>query len=847
MKKQLTVEDFTMIFQWVVTLLLTPFVLLPLFPREPVAFSVRLAVVVGAFLGSALMTAIYLRARKRSRRQAAVVVNITAALDVALVFTALLLWPRHIPDLFWIFPILIIVVATRFGYRQTAVVALGLSALYAITIVSRLDYGPTATVVGDTLLRIALMLMVAVVTVYITQKEKRERLDARVLSRVAAAIGATLDTDELMNTVVEGISEAAGLGRCSAFLISRDGRWAEARSTTEKDPELRKEFFKLKIDLYKENVASEVLKTREAIIINDAMNDPMLDRGWMSGFKINTLLTLPVMLRDNVRGIVFVERWGIKKYFTEKEVKICNTILAQASAGLENAIRYADEQRKRSEADIMYRTSRELGSSLVMGEVLQNACNLAIRSVGARGCSAFILDEAGGTLQPRVSVGVGGTSRVEFPEGSGLPRTEVEDMYNLVRRPPALLLKMPSKSSALPPFLCVEGLVLLSPFYSHGRISGLLCVTDDEDREFSEAEKTRLAVVAGEAAMAVVNARLHERIVADAAQMASLVQLANAVGSTSDLERIMHIALDTVRHLFHSTSGLIYRVEEEDGCLWYVDSFGYPAEVVEKLTDRPYVKADECWAVARGSLVAVDDLTTAEPDCRTLEKLAYGSTICMGMTAGGKTLGVLHVRSEKPNAFSEEDQQLALAIADQVALALQRALLFEEINRLAVTDPLTGVFNVRRLEAVLIDEVSRARRYQRPVSFLMIDVDNLKAYNDNLGHQKGDVVLSQIASIISSSTRDVDKVFRYGGDEFCVVLPETDSYDAMVVAEKVCRSVSDFHFPGEEDIHGRSLTISIGVAAFPGDTGDEDGLVRKADEALYAAKQAGRNSVSNIS
>jgi diguanylate cyclase (GGDEF)-like protein len=164
--------------------------------------------------------------------------------------------------------------------------------------------------------------------------------------------------------------------------------------------------------------------------------------------------------------------------------------------------------------------------------------------------------------------------------------------------------------------------------------------------------------------------------------------------------------------------------------------------------------------------------------------------------------------------------------------------------RLAATDPLTGVFNVRRLEAVLQEEVSRARRYDRSISFLMVDVDNLKAYNDTLGHQQGDIALSQIASIIDSTTRDVDKVFRYGGDEFCVLLPETDSAEAGVVAEKIRRAIADFHFAGEEKVSAGSLTISVGVATFPQDADEERTLIGQADIALYAAKQMGRNSIA---
>src|SRR5450756_2164242 len=122
-----------MVLQWIVMIVLTPFVLLPLFPRQEVSFTIRLLIVIGAYVGSGVMTLIYLKARNVSHHAAAIVVNITAFLDVVLVFVALLIWPKYIPDLFWIFPILVIVIANRFGYKEAAAAAVGLSTLYAIT------------------------------------------------------------------------------------------------------------------------------------------------------------------------------------------------------------------------------------------------------------------------------------------------------------------------------------------------------------------------------------------------------------------------------------------------------------------------------------------------------------------------------------------------------------------------------------------------------------------------------------------------------------------------------------------------------------------------------------------
>lgn len=840
MRKQLRVDDVTMIFQWVVTLALTPFLLLPLFPRSDIGFNVRLVVVAETFMVSGLMTAIYLRERNRSRRAATIVVSITALLDVALVFAALLAWPNYVPDLFWVFTIVVIVVSTRFGYRWAVAITLGLSALYATTLLARVGGSvPMRTVVGDTMIRIVFLLLAAVAIAYVTRRGQRERREMALLSSVAATVGATLELDGVMRTVADGVSQATGGARATACLLSPDGGTALPRATTEREPGARERILDSSIGVGAGGAAMAV-RGRKPVVSEGSEDSPLAGLDWPDAAEAGVVLVLPIVLREEVKGIVIVERRKPGKHFLEREIDISSSILVQAAAGLENSLLYAEEQRKRSESEVLYRTLRELGSTLDVGEVAETACGMAMGATGARGCTVFLLEEGKGLLVPRMAVEVGGFKWGEFTVGSEISAQAVADEISRRGNPRALLIEDPRRSAVLPPFLRMEGVALVVPFYYRGTLAGVLYLSDTAGREFSDEQVARLGIVAGETALAIMNARLHERISLDAAQLASLMQLTNAIGSTANLATIMGLALDTVRHLFEATSGLIYRVDNETGTLRYVESFGYPPEVTDRLTTPPYQATSDCWTVVEDRPVSVDDLSAAQPPCRVLEKIGKGSTICVGMKAEGRNVGVLHIRSEKTAAFKEEDIQLITAVADQVALALQRALLFEEISRLAITDPLTGVYNVRRLESVLLDEISRTRRYQRPVSFLMIDVDNLKAYNDRLGHQQGDVALSTVAGILDSSTRKVDKVFRYGGDEFCIVLPETDYPEAMIVAEKVRNAVWEHRFPGEPR---ESITVSVGVASVPRDTNDAEGLIKKADIALYAAKQKGRNSV----
>ena len=176
-------------------------------------------------------------------------------------------------------------------------------------------------------------------------------------------------------------------------------------------------------------------------------------------------------------------------------------------------------------------------------------------------------------------------------------------------------------------------------------------------------------------------------------------------------------------------------------------------------------------------------------------------------------------------------------------MALESAHLFEEISHLAITDGLTGLYNVRHMKRVLGEEVKRSVRYARPLSFIMLDIDFFKAYNDMHGHPRGDEVLRILAGLLQQNTRAVDSVVRSGGEEFSVLIPVVSRQEAYSMAERIRRVVQDHVFPYEEDQPEGNLTVSMGVASLPEDAQDGEELIERADRALYRAKQTGRNRV----
>ena len=213
--------------------------------------------------------------------------------------------------------------------------------------------------------------------------------------------------------------------------------------------------------------------------------------------------------------------------------------------------------------------------------------------------------------------------------------------------------------------------------------------------------------------------------------------------------------------------------------------------------------------------------------------------MCIPLISFGQTLGVLALDSARTGSFQIADSQPLESVADISATAIQNAYYVERVRQLAYIDGLTGIFNRRFFEMRIAEEMERARRYEGGMAVIMMDIDHFKRLNDEFGHLLGDEVLRQVSSVFSQHLRKVDIVCRYGGEEFAILLPQTSVEQALNVAEKLRKEIAAWQFPGVP----RAVTISAGASAYPAHGDGRDDLVKAADAALYAAKQAGRNCV----
>jgi len=214
------------------------------------------------------------------------------------------------------------------------------------------------------------------------------------------------------------------------------------------------------------------------------------------------------------------------------------------------------------------------------------------------------------------------------------------------------------------------------------------------------------------------------------------------------------------------------------------------------------------------------------------------SVVYLPLIVTDHIIGSLILASCKPNAYSNSQIALLEKVALQVAAPIENAQLYARVEQRARIDELTGLFNRRHFEERLKEEIARHSRYGVEFSIILLDLDNFKNYNDTNGHPAGDILLRYTGRIVKSSIRDADQAFRYGGDEFAVILPQTDRDNAYVVAERVRQQIAE-----EMEKKANAVTCSIGLASYPSDGVISGELVTVADTALYYAKRTGGNRV----
>lgn len=328
-------------------------------------------------------------------------------------------------------------------------------------------------------------------------------------------------------------------------------------------------------------------------------------------------------------------------------------------------------------------------------------------------------------------------------------------------------------------------------------------------------------------------------------RMVAMISELSLVDNRRDLyQQILEMSTE----LLTATSGSLMLLHETEGTLKIEAAKGMTSSLAKTMSVA-YGEGIAGQVAKSGFPMLVNDI---ERDTRVATKnrprFKTKSFISLPLEANDRLIGVLNL-ADKENGinFTEADLNLIQTFTGHAVLMIDRAATLEKAGKfeqLSITDPLTGLYNRRLLEDRLQEEFSRGERQQQNFCIILADLDSFKIYNDLCGHLAGDNALRKTAEILRRSAREMDVVTRYGGEEFCLILPGTGKKESIFVGERIRRAIEAESFPGESHLPLGRLTISIGVATFPADGVTSNELIHAADLALYSAKQSGRNRLA---
>ncbi|QAT86685.1 GAF/GGDEF domain-containing protein [Corallococcus coralloides] len=330
-------------------------------------------------------------------------------------------------------------------------------------------------------------------------------------------------------------------------------------------------------------------------------------------------------------------------------------------------------------------------------------------------------------------------------------------------------------------------------------------------------------------------------------QLAAYNEMAKALTSTLELREVLALVMQKVSALLKPRNWSLILQDERSGKLYFEIAVGEGAEALKALQLNPgegIAGAVFSSGVARLVHDVAGDSSFA-PRFDEASAFHTRSLLAVPLVARERVLGVIElVNGPTEPGFTHDDLTALSAIADYAAIAIENARNFRRVQELTITDEHTGCFNARHLRAQLEQEVKRSARFRHPLSLVFLDLDHFKSINDRHGHLVGSATLKEVGDLLISLGRhNLDAVFRYGGDEFAVMLIETDTEGAQVIAQRICEAFRAQRFLREQGLDV-ALTASVGVASFPGHATTATDLIRAADFAMYAAKGRGRDRIA---
>lgn len=587
----------------------------------------------------------------------------------------------------------------------------------------------------------------------------------------------------------------------------------------------------------KPTITSAALKAGRPIIVEDTFQTPYLSPEIASLFPFHSALGLPLIANEQKLGAALIT-YIDQHRFSETEIAMGELAAAQIALALTKSRALESAQRRAIEAETLRKATAALASDLDLQQALDNILDQLAKVIPYDSACIFLMKEnalhavAGrGLPNPGLIVGR------DFPADDPLMLTAYQGNGYLILEDAQLhpAFSKWGETSYVRGWLGVS-------LVRHNRLIGYLTLDSRTVGAFRAEHATQAQALASQAAIAIENARLYQSAKEAASRRTVLHRVSQEILAASlEPEQVYQAIHRAAEQLMIAQAFVIVIFDEAADAfeaVYLVDRGGrYPSEHVPKgqgLVSQVVASGKTLNIANLDNFDASGAVHFGDPD-------HVRSILAVPLWLGGKIMGMISAQSYLPDAYTLEEQSLLELLAAHAAVALDNARLFREVQRLAITDPLTGPYNRRGLFEMGQREIERYRRFGRPLSIIILDIDHFKEINDSFGHAIGDQVLRGLAYCIRQHIREVDSLGRYGGEEFVILLPETPREAAAQAAERLRLQIASSPIQTTNGV--LTITVSLGVAQFNEKTADLDALIDRADAAMYAAKQSGRNRV----
>ena len=665
------------------------------------------------------------------------------------------------------------------------------------------------------------------------------RLDA-VLG-IAGRLAASHDRQELFRTIVDETNRALH-SDATTIRILRNGRlevaaWAGlSDETAARLPAFGEE----------DGWAGEVLRTGRVVAWPDIRNLPDHEFQRYEGIDdFVGMLIVPLIDRDRVIGTLTTATHQHRDW-ASGDIAFVTTLATHAAIALTNAELFEQANTRATQLETLRAASARMSRAATIAEVGRTVVEETRRMVDYHNARVYLIEQPDQVVPIAFEGAVGAYEQVDFTllntrVGEGLTGWVAEHgeplLVNDANNDP--------RGRTIPGTDEVDESMLIVPMRYDGLTIGVITLSKLGLNGFGSEDLRVLAILADQAATAVESARRLSRTEDLAQELRRLLDMSAALSASLDPRQVADLIAS---HMAQAMGVDECAISYWDRAAGRIESLGYyPTTPIEEL--QPYFELAGYPMTLRvlerqeAVLIDTEDPGADPAEVALMREDGKRMLAMLPLVAKGQSIGLVELFSTAAINWDADVLELARTMANEAAMALENARLYEDARKLADRDPLTGFFNHRFLHERLGEEVVRTQRARRPLSVLMLDLDDFKLVNDTFGHLFGDRVLTWTAELIRSTLRASDIPARYGGDEFAIILPETNQDDARSAAERIIAAFKEHAFQGEQ--RGPvPIGASIGVATYPADGRTSTELIAAADRALYQVKREGGNDAA---